>query len=722
MEKVRVNLENCYGIRKLEYNFDFRTKRVYAVYSPNGVMKTSFAKTFKDISNNAETQDLIFPERKTKRQVKDESNSDITGEQVFVIEPYNESFKSEKLSTLLVNSKLKEQYEKIHSEIDDKKETFLKELKSISGIKSEIEETISEVFTKIPKSFFKAMLRIEPEVLDGSPPEFPDIVYKNIFNDKVESFLQTKDFKSKLSEYISKYHNLIDASIYFKRGVFNHNNASVIAKNLKENGFFKASHSVSLNNKTTKKEITTEKELEEVIEKEKQSILNNPELVAAFDEVDKKLSANKELRDFRDYLLENMKILPELSHPEAFKEKLWISYFKTKIDLFKLLIAEYKVGKEEIEKIVEQAKKEVTEWRNVIDEFNKRFSVPFRLSVGNQEDVILKREGPSVKFEFFDSSDSRTVEERELLSVLSTGEKRALYLLNIIFEVEARRKSRHETLFIVDDIADSFDYKNKYAIIEYLKDISENDFFNQIVLTHNYDFYRTISGRLDMSREFKLNTSKTESSVKLIVEKYQKNPFSTWKKYLHENNSMMLASIPFVRNLAEYCGDDPVFQKLTSLLHFKEDSAAISVSELEVLFKSILKDKQSITLPNQSKKVLDIIFETADAICSDANEIIELENKIVLAMAIRLKSEVFMVKRIADDAFWRGITANQSYFLIAKFKELFPSETKAIKLLQQVNLMTPENIHINSFMYEPILDMSNQHLKSLLTEVKALVP
>src|SRR5690606_35823509 len=258
------------------------------------------------------------------------------------------------------------------------------------------------------------------------------------------------------------------------------------------------------------------------------------------------------------------------------------------------------------------------------------------------------------------------------------------------------------------DIADSFDYKNKYAIIEYLKDISENDFFYQIVLTHNYDFYRTISGRLDMKREFKLNTSKTDSEVKLLVEKYQNNPFSTWKKHLHDDNSMMLASIPFVRNLAEYCGDDPVFQKLTSLLHYKEGSDSITVSDLEKLFKSILKDKQSITLQNQSKLVLEIIFETADSICADANEIIELENKIVLAMAIRLKSEVFMVKKIADDTFWRGITKHQSYALISKFKKIFPADKKTIKLLEQVNLMTPENIHINSFMYEPILDMSNQ--------------
>jgi hypothetical protein len=30
-------------------------------------------------------------------------------------------------------------------------------------------------------------------------------------------------------------------------------------------------------------------------------------------------------------------------------------------------------------------------------------------------------------------------------------------------------------LLVVDDIADSFDYKNKYAIIQYLKDIAEEE-------------------------------------------------------------------------------------------------------------------------------------------------------------------------------------------------------------------------------------------------------
>jgi hypothetical protein len=34
--------------------------------------------------------------------------------------------------------------------------------------------------------------------------------------------------------------------------------------------------------------------------------------------------------------------------------------------------------------------------------------------------------------------------------------------------------------------------------------------------------------------------------------------------------------------------------------------------------------------------------------------------------------------------------------------------------------MTPENIHMNSFMYEPLMDMSNHHLISLYKTIKNL--
>lgn len=53
MNKLRINFENCYGIRSLEYDFYFNDPRkinAYAVYAPNGLMKTSFSRTFEKIS------------------------------------------------------------------------------------------------------------------------------------------------------------------------------------------------------------------------------------------------------------------------------------------------------------------------------------------------------------------------------------------------------------------------------------------------------------------------------------------------------------------------------------------------------------------------------------------------------------------------------------------------------------------------------------------------
>jgi hypothetical protein len=722
MNELNIELENCYGIKKLECNFDFTDKNTYSIYAPNGTMKTSFANTFMDLSNGVESQDIIFKGRKTKRVIKDENDVDISNEQVFVIAPYNREYKSKKISTLLVNKELKEKYEQIHLNIDEKKELLFKELKPLSGLKTDIEETISIDFTYYPKEFFKAILRVKEEVLDKTEPVLANIIYQKIFADKVVAFLETKDFKTKLSEYINKYNELINSSTYFKKGVFNHNSASTIAKNLKDKGFFEAKHSVFLNAKEKEKNrvITTEAELEEVIKQEKDSILNNPNLKKAFDEIDKAITKNQELKDFRDYLELNPSILPELENLNGFRSKLWISYLKKNIEAYKALETEYSKGKKEIEQIVTQAKKEETRWREAIDEFNKRFFVPFKLSVDNQDDVILKSKSPNIKFTFKDFDDSSSIEEPELLKVLSGGELRALYILNIIFEVEARKQNSQETLFVIDDIADSFDYKNKYAIIQYLKDISQENIFKQIILTHNFDFHRTVSSRLDMDRRHKLNTVKTKDGIKLIKETYQKNPFDTWKNNFHldDKKSMLIASIPFVRNIAEYSGYSDSFAKLTSLLHIKEDTNNITVGNLEAIYKDILKDKSALILNEPDKIVVDLMYETADNILLSADESIELENKITLAIAIRLKTEQYMVDKINDNTFWKNISSNQTNALIVRFKKDFPADLGTIELLEQVNLMTPENIHLNSFMYEPILDMSNEHLKNLYREIK----
>ena len=60
MNRLKIALENCYGIKKFNYDFDFTEKSTYAIYAPNGVMKTSFAKSLLDLSNAVDSVDSIF--------------------------------------------------------------------------------------------------------------------------------------------------------------------------------------------------------------------------------------------------------------------------------------------------------------------------------------------------------------------------------------------------------------------------------------------------------------------------------------------------------------------------------------------------------------------------------------------------------------------------------------------------------------------------------------
>lgn len=46
--KLSIDLKKCYGISELVHEFDFGNTNGYAIYAPNGFMKTSFSKTFDD--------------------------------------------------------------------------------------------------------------------------------------------------------------------------------------------------------------------------------------------------------------------------------------------------------------------------------------------------------------------------------------------------------------------------------------------------------------------------------------------------------------------------------------------------------------------------------------------------------------------------------------------------------------------------------------------------
>ena len=91
-----------------------------------------------------------------------------------------------------------------------------------------------------------------------------------------------------------------------------------------------------------------------------------------------------------------------------------------------------------------------------------------------------------------------------------------------------------------------------------------------------------------------------------------------------------------------------------------------------------------------------------------------------MSIAIRLKAELFMKSKITDQAFIQSLDGvlNQSWILFKKYEEEFNNEKLSIDILKKVNLITPENIHVNSFMYEPILDMGDNELRELYKIIK----
>lgn len=705
--------------------FDNAENKAHLIYAPNGVMKTSFANTFNDICKGAISKDHFFPERPPFRAVKFQSDTgqDLVASDILVIEPYLESYKSQNMSVLLADDKIKEEYEKIHREIEEKMHRVITSLNALSG-KRNSEELLTTDYEINIKNLYELLVQIYLENESEYIEDFNTIKYGKLFTSDAEKVLVDKNFLANIEKYILQYEKLLSESKVFKAG-FNHNSANDVLTSLKKEGFFKADHRVIL--AETQASID-DKEFQKVITEEKTRIVDSG-LEKEFQLIDDILSSKKGNKDLRDFIFENKHIIPELRDIKTFKKKIWISYlFKDKM-LLQEAVLNYQNNKKRLDEIISIAKTQTSKWNEIVNQFNERFSnMPFRLKVDNKDDVVLKSSLPSISFIYKDKNNVAEVEEKDLVQRLSNGEKKALYLLNIMFELKARDELNSPTLLIMDDIADSFDYRNKYAIIEYIKDIVDNELFMPIILTHNFDFYRTVAGRVEIKKTSNF-VLKMESEIKLIHGQYFENVFDKWREKVYQNPSVFISSIAFVRNLVEYIKGkkDFVYLNLTSLLHYKKFSNGEILSTMELKNSHLFdwfhaewgRDKDKFQYES-NQNVYNLIIDTASGIVTSPREAIEIEDKIVLSIAIRLLAEKYMVERVSNDEEVKKINGNQTRQLkdMIVFDESNKDDLFVKQLIEKVLVITSENIHINSFMYEPIVDMSLIELINLFKEVQ----
>lgn len=720
---------------------DYSNNNVAIIYAPNGTMKSSLAKTFEAIRDDRQVEEKIYG-FKSSCSISDEDNVAISKEQIIVINPFDENA-YEGQGLLMANEPLRKAYLNIHDSIEFKKELLYSKIKEKFGYSNrnnfDVKNTMLNDWGLTVKKEYDCLIKIKELLHDpmmNCQLNEDDIDYASLFNDKVYSMMKTGKTGELIEEYENKYRELVDKSLYMQQGIIDHNNYGNISNALNANGFFVANNEVVLKAKDGSTSITLKekKELDDLIKKEKEQVLNSKEIKELFEKINKAISKNKDTQAFNAFLQTHQDIIVEYKDIDLFKKKVWVKVFLYYERLLDELIDDYNKAQEDLKKLRDDAREQVTDWKKALDLFKERFFVPFSIEPSNQEDVILNMELPSFKYIFSDSRGEKEVTKDNLLNVLSTGERRAYYILNMIFQILVAKKQGKECLVVLDDISESFDYKNKYAIIEYISDISEytdaNDekLFKILLLTHNFDFYRTVSSRIT-KRGNSFIAFVDSDKIKLEKGQYTKNIFMHYKNTLVKkySDNIMVASIPFVRNLIEYTeGDDNEdYLTLTSVLHYKENTREITLNQIQDIFNKYWckKETTKFAVGRESKLVYDILMQESEKITDI--EKLEIENKLILSMAIRLMGEEYMQNKIISglsngqdilkDIFSKK---NQSAWLIKEYKKHINDD--AMNTLEIVAMITPENIHLNSFMFEPILDMSLKHLYKIYNDVKAL--
>lgn len=735
MKEIEVNFENCYGIKKLNETISWEKEEkdgkidktnVCLIYAPNGTMKTSFAHTFSDIEKDITTIDRIVPENKTIREVKIDGQP-INKDEILVINSYVKGYESLNESKLLASEKIKKQYDEIWNEINKNETIFLNDIKKVSGI-SKLDDIENEIINTFKEKDSQDLCMILEKIFNEHLIENNDILtginYKSLFNKEVEKIIAQPEFVEAVDGYIKRYNEIVEESVLYKAGVFDNLGANKALKVLNDTGFFKANHKIEL----VDGEKLNNTEFKNKIAEAEDTILKDEEIKKKFKNIENILDKNADTRKFKEIIKEKPLLIPMLKNYNELKKKIWLNYFAENIESFNIFIELYIKNKKPIKDIIDKAKEEKTLWESVTRTFSDRFDVPFKISIQNREDVILKEKALTINFEYNTGKENKAIDRTKLEECLSEGERRALYILNILYELEARRMDDKEYLVIIDDIADSFDYKNKYAIIEYLYDIAKiENKFKLIILTHNFDFYRSISSRLTVKGN-KYFAIKDEDGIKLKKGQYTKNVFAKWKKQINKPE-IFISSIAFIRNIIEYLDgeENEDYLLLTKLLHYIENDRNNIKPTNEILVSDVLRiyekywkiDCNEIGI-DKNKKMIDLIFETADDITEKNKDEILIENKITLSIAIRLKAEMYMIKKIGNKEATDNIQSNQTIKLLEILKSSCNEDEEIITIMEEVLIMTSENIHLNSFMYEPIIDMSESYLIKLYDKVSKL--
>lgn len=714
--------DNVYGIKKL-INPELIEKNTL-IYAPNGVMKSSFRDGFIDLKKGINPKDLFNDlEADVIIEYDGEKYDSTSGKKLNVVVfdselTSNDIFSVPDIAKLVMSSELRKKY---INEIEKVKKHTSRILELYSNNVTEekrglvnTESLIRSIYPgkDIVESISNLALRFEKDELELE--KYKKLVFNDINNDNVQSLFSDSQFAEKCNLYLEKVNMKIDEYI-FKEG-FGIEELVSINKSLKTNKFFDAGHKLVLNDIEYKGE-----DVDLLIEKTIKELYEDSEVESQFANIKKALNKNKDTKKLLSVIQNDKTIINDFSDPKLLLDRIIYSKlfdYNAEITEIKKALNESKI---EINNIIDEANTESTIWDSVIEIFNNRFwSGAFDVSIADRSEALIGRVLPTFKFTV---KDTDIPINDDVFARFSSGEKRSIFILNMIFQIEIMKSNNKPFIILLDDVADSFDYKNKYAIIEYIRELQSNDLIQLIILTHNYDFFRSVSISCNNLKS-KILAYKDENGVELHnannAQLVGYSYFNNWKN--EKKIDSLIALIPLARNMVqlESNASDPDYIKTTEYLHYIDSSDQLLLDDLDNLYLryNIKKKPEHINLGY----IATLKSVAIDIINSNRLKETSIKEKLLLGIFLRVFSEKYLYDSYElYTGVKPSITFGSDYStkLYDGIKEKLSSNE--LNVIESSRVIAPSFIHVNSFMYEPLIDVGTERLRFVTNELINIV-
>ena len=703
MEKLVINkMKNAFGIVNLSLN----DKEPYffqdVIYSRNGTFKTSFAKTLYEISNGniSKICDRIS-EIKADLNIKiidefDNEMSELTNKFiVFSRDIYESNYKK-----LADYSK---EYELIA--IDKMNKDYLDNL-LIEGLEDPIHE-LEYACKKINLDLNKVIDTLKPKgdnevdklinifelIAQASDNDTSKINFKKIFQ-KSYDIIDDEKFKTSVTGYIRVYNKRLNEELFDDN--FNENNCLDLISSLKKLSFLsetKGRGIIIKGNSYYKIE-----EIEDIFNRTIKEISTDSQIIEANKILLKNLGNSKEAKILKEEIINNPQLVQQLS---LGRKGAILSALKNTGIQYDYWIKLLNIIKIKLTLLLEKVKSK----RSIFDEalaiYVNRFHPVFNIEIKNREESLLGLQVPTFVFKHNRNNDIE-IDEIKLYELLSSGERTSLNIIKFLVEYLANKKNN--PFIILDDIVETFDYANRYAFIEYINDLVREG-TSIIVLTHNFEFYKTISSRISSLRNLEAHSD----NGKIYISKNSNLTKNIEDILTIDNLEQLLFAVPYIREANVILKNDT--QVFDSLLHYNQQTKKIKLGQI----KNLLGENAKIKIEfNTNKSYIETLKEVVNKFKTiDDNNIVK---KTILAMYLRIVLEEKIIQE--DYSLLDGI----NNFQLARLQDLYSTKlsNKTNNLIEKVQLSTPEFIHGNAFMYEPLIDIKAKYLMEIKEELDSL--